>query len=575
MDDRDLDRRLRAYESRLPETDAPNPRGIRPRRGIRWPALAGVLGAAMIVGAVGGAVLLQNRPSAPTGELPPITSPSAAGVEELTLDTPRRDCPGNPDQLLAVYRIPDGEAFWTLFPEAGRTPELAAVQAPLLVVVYDGRYVGSTFGGFGSPMPSAPTSGTADVCVETVDGSKALASASYGVYPDIPLPTQLAVASPEPTFAAQSTPPGSTGPVAAKWQLETLPDAVGPVQIKDVAILPDGRAIVVGADARAGGEGTIEPAAWYDDGAGNWTRAEVSAISDLGDFPSAFQLGPVVATDDGLASIGIGESGAVIYTSTDSGVSWNRQFAVGDPINESGGGIEGFVLDVERGPSGYVAVGHLGMRNESAGSAAMIWTSADALHWQPVGDALGVGAIGAGIVGDVTVGHDVLLAVGSAWDEDGTHPRGAVWSSTDGDHWTEIDPGDDIGGVASVLGTPDGFLLGGAASDSVGGSQAAAWFSPDGDQWESAALTPGRIRGVSGLAATGSGFVAIGDRADHAAAWWSMDGHSWAQMSDLETDGRSIVIAVASSGDTVLIAGTIEPGGEARQPAVWRTQITP
>lgn len=442
MDDRDVDsrlsQRLRAYESRLPETDAPDPRHIRPRGGIRWPAVAGVFGAAVILGAAAGATVLLNR----------------------------------------------------------------------------------------SPQP---------------------------------------VGSDEP---ATSTPPESIEPTTAGWMLEPLPGATGPVEISDVALLSDGRAVVVGADARV--DGTLDPAAWYDDGAGDWERAEISGSRDAGDFPSAFQMGPIVATDDRLVSIGIGESGAVIYTSSDSGESWVRQFAFGDPINESGGGIDGFVLDVERGPSGYVAVGHLEVPEDRVGSAAMIWTSADALHWLPAGDALGVRAIAPGIVTDVAFGDDRLLAVGSTWDEDGTHPRSAVWASTDGLTWAEISAGLANDAASSVIATADGFLLGGAVTDTVNGGLAAAWFSLDGESWQPAAMTAGQARTVSSFAASANGFIAIGDRMDHAEAWASADGRAWSRLPGLPTQGRSAAMAVAASEAVILAAGTVEPNAAPRQPVVWR-----
>jgi hypothetical protein len=214
--ERDLARRLRAYESRVPDADAPNlGPGARAYRSM--PRRGGVL----VAVAAGGlaAVLLLNLPWGNVGDQTPLPSPTATpeGIVQLSLDDPRRDCFGGPRQLLAVYQIPDGEAFWTLFPGSGLAPEIRGADTPLLVVVYDGIYPGATFGGLrptasGEPVPSprtAPAPGTVDLCVETVNGS----GNPIGVYSDIPLMGSLvanAVASgaPEPT-SVPSPPPVS------------------------------------------------------------------------------------------------------------------------------------------------------------------------------------------------------------------------------------------------------------------------------------------------------------------------------------------------------------------------------
>lgn len=106
------------------------------------------------------------------------------GIVELSLDTPRRHCVGDADQLLSIYRIPNGQAFWTVFPYAGLAPELDEVEVPLLVVVYEG---GWSTAPVDAPLVKSPAPGTVTVCVETVDGSEAIASSAFGVYPGIPL----------------------------------------------------------------------------------------------------------------------------------------------------------------------------------------------------------------------------------------------------------------------------------------------------------------------------------------------------------------------------------------------------
>lgn len=212
--ERDLAQRLHAYESRMPDADPPDVAARAPRRSIPWPLAAGGVLAAVAAGGLATLVLL-NLPRANVGNDSP--GPSAAttpvaGVERLALRTPRRDCVGDAEQLLAIYRIPDGEAFWTVFPKAGLAPEISETHVPLLVVVYDGLWPGGTFGGIGGSPRAAPAEGMVDVCVETLDGSDDPASRFYGVYAEIPLASSLmanavASGSPEPTSAP--SPPAS------------------------------------------------------------------------------------------------------------------------------------------------------------------------------------------------------------------------------------------------------------------------------------------------------------------------------------------------------------------------------
>lgn len=220
--DRDLAQRLRAYESRLPEAEAPPVAAVQPRRA--WAFVMATVMAAVATGALLAFALLPMSQTdfGDGGPSASATSMTRASVEQIALDTPRRDCWGAQEQLLAIFRIRDGGAFWTLFPKAGLAPELAEVDAPLIVVVYDGLWHGAISGGIGASPRLEPAPGTADICVETVDGSPAIASASYGVYPDIPLassPLAAAIATedPLPSFPASPTPSlsASDGPEVA------------------------------------------------------------------------------------------------------------------------------------------------------------------------------------------------------------------------------------------------------------------------------------------------------------------------------------------------------------------------
>jgi hypothetical protein len=354
-----------------------------------------------------------------------------------------------------------------------------------------------------------------------------------------------------------SQPAATTRPVAGGWTLERLPDATGPAEISDVVVLPDGRGIVVGADARGGG--LLEPAAWFDDGDGNWRRAEITGISDTGDFSTAYTMGSIMVTDDGLVSIGIGGPGAAAFRSTDDGEHWERMFDVS--------GIDGDLMDAIKTDAGYVAVGSISVTDPPLRSAAMIWTSTDAISWQAAGDQYGVGALSGGFVTSLAESGGRIVAVGSAW-EDGP-ARGAVWTSSDGGRsWIEGNSLDGGYGT-SVVASADGFVVGGNAAEA--GGEPRTWHSSGGEQWTTTTLEArGGVRGVADLTQAPNGLIAVGDPTDHAAAWTSADGRAWSRLPDLPTQGRSAAMAVAASASLVLAAGTIEPDAAPRQPVVWR-----
>ncbi len=116
--DRDLAQRLRAYESRLPDANAPSVGEAAQNRSIRrLLAIAGVI-AAVAAGGLAAVPMLNIR-WGNVGDQPiPGPTNTPPGIAQLSVDDPRRDCAGNAEQVVAVYQIPNGAAFWTLFPEA-------------------------------------------------------------------------------------------------------------------------------------------------------------------------------------------------------------------------------------------------------------------------------------------------------------------------------------------------------------------------------------------------------------------------------------------------------------------------
>jgi hypothetical protein len=117
---------------------------------------------------------------------PPASAASGAlsDARLLDIDTLTGSCAA--DHRLAVVGLDDGKAFWSAFPGAPKEPEIEGVTTPLIAVAYDGGWPG---GRAGVPVPNAvftPHPGTWDVCVETGDGSPAIAGQSWIVYGSVP-----------------------------------------------------------------------------------------------------------------------------------------------------------------------------------------------------------------------------------------------------------------------------------------------------------------------------------------------------------------------------------------------------
>lgn len=263
--DDELTQRLRAYESRIPDAEVPASGATASGRR----RVLSALGKGIATIGAGGllAVVLLNMPRATGGEAgsSPSSSPSmpVARVEELPLDTPRRDCGGDVSQVRAIFRIPNGDAFWTIFPEAGLAPELAEVNARLLVVAYDGMWPGGTVGGIGKSPRVEPAPGTIDVCVETVDGSASPATRFYGVYPEIPLSSSVAAASPSPP-PPSTTPSESIGVKDTIWRavvtdlvVRSEPGVADPEAILPARLTDGDRLLVVD------GPRTVDGYEWY------------------------------------------------------------------------------------------------------------------------------------------------------------------------------------------------------------------------------------------------------------------------------------------------------------------------
>jgi hypothetical protein len=143
-----------------------------------------------------------------------------------------------------------------------------------------------------------------------------------------------------------------------------------------------------------------------------------------------------------------------------------------------------------------------------------------------------------------------------------------LWASSDGRTWVSV-ADSEMELVTAVTGGPGGFVAAGQA-----GSEAAVWFSADGEAWARIAEEMPANMMLKSAAATSAGYVVVGVDGvcpdpgscpdQEAVIWTSPDGRSWSRVpSDDRLTGASAERAVAWGSRFVV------GGGLGRQPVIW------
>ena len=418
-DDRELAQRLRAYESRIPDDDPPDPRAIRRARTTGWPML---LAGASAVAAVGVAitVLLNALPS--NLELGPSPSPSgslsartSAGPSQSSAPTAGESATVVPAESPPQTPVPSEGApvMWT---------EGMAVEGR----VFDVIWLGDAWLAAGAGMGGRAASWTSS------DGLSWQAGAPI---------------DPEPVACCEE--PGGT----AYW-ITTL------IEFDD-EILAFGWARIGCCD---GGRPTI----WRSSDAVTWTLVDITGTAfDSYHIPTAASLAPtgelVVIGATGLGS------GTTVFTSPD-GTAWEEHLLAASGSNER--------MDaVAASPSLLVGVGFTQMWSSTDGRAwraiplpepqsrlssigwdpdgerfvaggsdsngrPAVWLSTDAASWSKVSLSDDAGA-----VAEVAAGDGLIVAGGSQ----GAFPNQVTtaWVSSEGHAW-QAAPLRQGGGAAKV-----------------------------------------------------------------------------------------------------------------------------
>lgn len=197
--------------------------------------------------------------------------------------------------------------------------------------------------------------------------------------------------------------------------------------------------------------------------------------------------------------------------------------------------FERSVRDILTAAGRTVAVG-------SSNGRAAVWTSTDGVAWNRA-DTQALGGSGRQNLVKVAYGARGWLAIG----EELGKPFAAT--SADGQSWRRIDdsvfaPGrNETVELSSAAHGAKGYVVAGTITNAKGAAAAMSWHSADLQNWqrskpEEFGATARAWRKVNGIAASSSGYVAVGEAIDPAkpqarqsspAVWTSTDGLNWTE----------------------------------------------
>jgi hypothetical protein len=180
------------------------------------------------------------------------------------------------------------------------------------------------------------------------------------------------------------------------------------------------------------------------------------------------------------------------------GDEWDDVLDPADPFKGVPGGID----DVASWDKGYVAVG--GICRDYATCSPQVWLSADGRTWSTV-DSTGLAELSLGL-GHVAAGNETVVALGYR-NGDSTSV-----ASHDGVTWELAPDQPALAGVSLIsVAFGNGTFVAGGNRTEVGGSKTPGiWQSTDGLTWTQVMSGDAGLE-LREIAATGQGFVAIGD----------------------------------------------------------------
>jgi hypothetical protein len=230
------------------------------------------------------------------------------------------------------------------------------------------------------------------------------------------------------------------------------------------------RVIAGGPGVVAVGSNGDRAAVWTFDGTG-WTPQASSVFGMAG---HAEEMWSVAILNGTIVAVGDDRVGdhqvAAAWFSPDQGLSWHRAIIRGG----TGNGDQQMTTVVQAGP-GLVAVGY---DTFSGDENAAVWTSTDGRAWDEVQDPDFGGPGRQEMKGVIPVDGNVV-AVGI--DTTGSDQNGAVWISPNGETWTKHDPpalgGPAVQQVKSVVQVGQRLIAVGRDRSDTQDENAAVWVA--------------------------------------------------------------------------------------------------
>jgi hypothetical protein len=437
------------------------------------------------------------------------------------------------DDARAVERLPDASA-----PDRVRVRLLAAVHGPparqpprLLAPVAAGAIAVALIG------------------VLVIRGNQATpppvgASATPTVAPtptQSPAPASMP-ASPIPS-APSSEPSPSTGgaPAPLRWTEAMVAEANAADEIRGLTV---GHGLVLASMARPDGRARL----WTTGDGRAWEDAELPAGAFGGRPP--FLIMPLAEGFASLAWVDRSGSGNLrrIWISPD-GRAWR-------PVTEPSATLDAFAYGlIAAGTEQYLAGGR------TPAGTTLLWRSEDGLSWRRVrlGDVFDNAAI------------EGLASDGSSFFAFGTRSgEGALWTSDDGDRWTELPAPPRSARIQGLAAMSGGLVVHGSSINAPFDFND-AWWSPDGAQWTVAAMPPlpaSPADRILRMVRTADGLLAVWqiEPGARVRAARSVDGRSW-QFLDVRGLPGGVVIEQIDQIDSTLVA--LGRDGLGRVHAYW------
>jgi hypothetical protein len=321
----------------------------------------------------------------------------------------------------------------------------------------------------------------------------------------------------------------------------------GTVTVTSMASADGTRLAVGSADGHA--------AIWRHAASGDWTL--VSAASPaVYRRPGDEQLTSVAHGPAGWIAVGGVVSGgaqqSVVVTSAD-GVTWRS-------LGTFRAGPDSYVTAVTTGHNGYVVVGK---QVSGHRTFAAMWWSANLRDWTK-GDN---GRLNGGIMPSSVY---AVAAVPAGFVAVGTHgDRHAIWTSSDGRHWTVHDMRVPARATSAVLNqvTANGVhvVAAGYAVTRAGDIPIVVVSADGGRHWQQTVLAaPGGLAAVTALTAAGRGFVATGQAgpkaAERAVTWSSPNGLTWSAPTPVGSGAHEVTALTAAGAE---VTGTAQAGAAA------------